>query len=269
MTDPHRQEPSTDEEGSGRLPAPNKETPQDADAQPGSAAAGEEPTAGAGPGETQAPEPLTGATQANESPAGMTQAGEVPTGEVATGEIPTGEAPTTVAPAGEAPTDGAVAADAPTSDAPAGDAPVDPKPGRTALLTGIAIGVLGIVVAVLAVTAYAWPGFLTGPGDPADVGSRSVAALAAGDGPALEALTCKGPDGAAVSALPPEALQLIQGARQTGPLTLLLDTQAQIPVTLTLTAQGQGQTQDLPAGLLLGVTGGDWCLTGLSQPQSS
>jgi hypothetical protein len=150
---------------------------------------------------------------------------------------------------------------------PPGEAPAAKtrKPGRAALVTGIVIGVVGVVVAVLAVTAYAWPGFLAGPGDPADVGSRAVAALSAKDSAALDALTCRGPDGQAVTQIPPGLLQVIQATKQTGGPQLLWDTQAQVPVTVTLAAQGQ--TQDVPAAVILGVTGGDWCLAGLSQAQ--
>lgn len=59
---------------------------------------------------------------------------------------------------------------------------------------------------------------------------------------------------------------MIQAATQTGPPHLALDTQAQAPVDLTVTAEG-GQTQTLPADVMLGVTGGKWCMTGIAQRQ--
>jgi hypothetical protein len=169
----------------------------------------------------------------------------------------------------EPPADGGsapVAAGDPAAPADEAEAAPGPRPGRRALVTGIVVGALGIVVAVLAVTAFAWPGFLAGPGSPDAEADRAITALSTQDGAALDQLTCHGQDGTAISQLPPQLLQAITAVDRTGPTTLLLDTQAQAPVTVSLEAQGQ--SQDVPAGLLLGVTDGEWCFGGLSQGQT-
>ena len=49
----------------------------------------------------------------------------------------------------------------------------------------------------------------------------------------------------------------------TDTVRLELDTQARAPVDLVLSAQGQ--VQQLPADLVLGVSDGRWCMTGISQ----
>lgn len=146
------------------------------------------------------------------------------------------------------------------------EAAVGSRTGRRGSVIGIAVGAVGILAAVVTVLAFAWPGFLAGPGSPDAVADRAVAALSAQDGAALDQVTCRSPDGTAVSQLPPQLLQAVTGVDRTGAVTLLLDTQAQAPVTVTL--QAQGQSQEVPAVLLLGVTGGEWCFGGLSQSQT-
>jgi hypothetical protein len=139
------------------------------------------------------------------------------------------------------------------------------KERRKGVLLGVGGAVLGVAALALVLAAFAWPGFLAGPGTPDDTAARAVAALASKDPAEVDKVSCRGPDGNAVSQIPAEALQVIQGATQTGAPQLLLDTQAQAPVNLTLSAQGQ--TQDIAAEVMLGVTGDEWCMTGISQQQ--
>ncbi|MHA6796607.1 hypothetical protein ACVGVM_24305 [Pseudonocardia bannensis] len=136
------------------------------------------------------------------------------------------------------------------------------KEGRKALLLGLGGG---LVVAAFVLAAFVWPGFLAGPGKPDDKAAEAVAALSSKNPGELEKVSCHGPDGKPVAQLPPQALQLIQAVKQTGPPQLSLDTQALAPVDLTLSAQGQ--TQDLPVDVVLGVTNGEWCMNGISQRQ--
>jgi hypothetical protein len=158
------------------------------------------------------------------------------------------------------------AEDTQAEDTQAQDAPVaGPTGSKKGLLLGLGGAAVGVVIAVLVIAAFAWPGFLAGPGKPDDTAARAVAALASKDPGELDKISCHGPDGKPTPQLPPQALQLIQAAKQTGAPQLLLDTQAQAPVDLTLSAQGQ--TQDLPAAVVLGVTNGEWCMNGISQQQ--
>jgi hypothetical protein len=158
------------------------------------------------------------------------------------------------------------AEDTQAEDTQAQDAPVaGPTGSKKGLLLGLGGAAVGVVIAVLVIAAFAWPGFLAGPGKPDDTAARAVAALASKDPGELDKVSCHGPDGKPTPQLPPQALQLIQAAKQTGAPQLLLDTQAQAPVDLTLSAQGQ--TQDLPAAVVLGVTNGEWCMNGISQQQ--
>lgn len=159
------------------------------------------------------------------------------------------------------PLDGAQ--DTGTADAGTGDAPAVARPGGR---KGLFLGLGGAVAAaVLAVTAFAWPGFLAGPGTPDDTAAAAVAALAAKDPAEVDRLTCRSPDGTPTAQLAPQALELIQAVEPTGPPNLVLDTQAHAPVDLTLTAQGQ--TQRVPADVLLGVTDDAWCLNGIALRQ--
>jgi hypothetical protein len=158
--------------------------------------------------------------------------------------------------------------DRPEPTADGGTAPAAPgEERRKGVLLGVGGAVLGVAALALVLAAFAWPGFLAGPGTPDDTATRAVAALASKDPAEVDKVSCRGPDGNAVSQLPPEALQVIQGATQTGAPQLLLDTQAQAPINLTLSAQGQ--TQDIAADVLLGVTDDEWCMTGISQQQPS
>jgi hypothetical protein len=130
----------------------------------------------------------------------------------------------------------------------------------------IALGaVAAIAVVALAVTALLYPGFLVNPGAPDDRAAQITTALATKDGAALDAASCRTPIGQPLNPLTPDALTLIQSAVPAGPAQLMLDTQARAPIDLTLSAQGQ--TQTLPADLVLGVTDGEWCMTGLTQRQ--
>jgi len=142
----------------------------------------------------------------------------------------------------------------------------DDEPAGRPLGLVIALGaVAAIAVVALAVTALLYPGFLVNPGSPDDRAAQITTALASKDGAALDAASCRTPNGQPLNPLTPDALTLIQSAVPAGPAQLMLDTQARAPIDLTLSAQGQ--TQTLPADLVLGVTDGEWCMTGLTQRQ--
>lgn len=136
---------------------------------------------------------------------------------------------------------------------------------RKGLFFGLAGGlVVGAIVALL-LGAFVYPGYLGGPGSPDDTANEIVTALSAKDAPALDQLSCRGPDGAAVSQLSPQVLQLVSAVKPSGPTTAFIDTEARTPVDLTLSFQGQ--TQTLPSEIVLGQVQGDWCLKGLAQRQ--
>lgn len=142
----------------------------------------------------------------------------------------------------------------------------DDEPAGRPMGLVIALGaVAAIAVVALAVTALLYPGFLVNPGSPDDRAAQITTALATKDGAALDAASCRTPNGQPLNPLTPDALTLIQSAVPAGPAQLMLDTQARAPIDLTLSAQGQ--TQTLPADLVLGVTDGEWCMTGLTQRQ--
>ncbi len=142
----------------------------------------------------------------------------------------------------------------------------DDEPAGRPMGLVIALGaVAAIAVIALAVTALLYPGFLVNPGSPDDRAAQITTALATKDGAALDAASCRTPNGQPLNPLTPDALTLIQSAVPAGPAQLMLDTQARAPIDLTLSAQGQ--TQTLPADLVLGVTDGEWCMTGLTQRQ--
>ncbi|HYH74299.1 MAG TPA: hypothetical protein VD764_13865, partial [Nocardioides sp.] len=142
----------------------------------------------------------------------------------------------------------------------------DDQPAGRPMGLVIALGaVAAIAVVALAVTALLYPGFLVNPGSPDDRAAQITTALATKDGAALDAASCRTPNGQPLNPLTPDALTLIQSAVPAGPSQLMLDTQARAPIDLTLSAQGQ--TQTLPADLVLGVTDGEWCMTGLTQRQ--
>jgi hypothetical protein len=122
-----------------------------------------------------------------------------------------------------------------------------------------------VAVVLLLVTALLWPGYLLNPGSPDGTAAEATSALATKNAGQLDAVTCRDRQGAPLNPLPPQALALIQSVRATGPVVLELDTQARVPVDLTLSAQGQ--TQTLPADIVLGVTDGHWCMTGISERQ--
>lgn len=145
-----------------------------------------------------------------------------------------------------------------------GASTAQPNATRKSLLIGLGGGAL-VVVVVLAIAAFVWPACLIGPGKPDGKAAEAVAALASKNPGDLEKVACHGPDGKAVAQLPPQALQLIQTAKQAGPPHLLLDTQARAPVDLTLSALGQ--TRDIPIDVVLGVTKGEWCMNGIAERQ--
>ncbi|MDA3629122.1 hypothetical protein OU415_27075 [Saccharopolyspora sp. WRP15-2] len=168
--------------------------------------------------------------------------------------------------AGPADTEPADAESGEAESADAEEASAPPKRGgKKGLLVGLGTGLVVGAVAGLAFAGLVKPNFLVGPGKPDDKASAVTAALAGKDASGLAASSCRGPDGTLAPQLPPEALQLIQSAKQSGPPVQSLDSEAVTPVELTLTAQGQ--TQTLPVDVVLGVTDGEWCMKGLSQRQ--
>ncbi|MFC5138833.1 hypothetical protein ACFPK1_11365 [Actinomycetospora rhizophila] len=138
----------------------------------------------------------------------------------------------------------------------------DDAPARPwALIAATTVAVLAVVA--LAVTAFLAPGWAIRPGSPDGVATQATSALAAKDPAQLDAVSCRDQQGAPTNPFPPEALSLVQQATPAGPPILELDTQARAPVDLVLSAQGQ--VQQLPADIVLGVTDGRWCMTGISQ----
>ncbi|MEJ2866959.1 hypothetical protein WCD74_04225 [Actinomycetospora sp. OC33-EN08] len=198
------------------------------------------------------------------------------TGDTVDGQATAGPQPGETVPAADLPGEpqdtGAVAADEGRHSAPEDDeawADAEDKAYKKELRKGLAFGaagglVLGAIVALL-LGAFVYPGYLGGPGSPEDTANQAVTALTAKDAPTLDQLSCRGPDGAPVSALSPQVLQLVASVRPTGPTTTVIDTEARTPVDLTLTFQGQSQT--LPSEVVLGQTGGSWCVKGLAQRQ--
>ena len=157
----------------------------------------------------------------------------------------------------------------PASDADEEWADAEDKAYRKELRKGFAFGtvgglLIGAIVALL-LGALVWPGYLLGPGNPEDTANQVTAALGAKDGPTLDRLSCKGPDGRSVTQLSGQVLQYITKVAPAGPTTTLIDTEARTPIDVTLSVQGQ--TQTLPSELVLGETKGDWCLKGLAQRQ--
>lgn len=136
---------------------------------------------------------------------------------------------------------------------------------RKGLMFGLAGGVIVGAIVALLLGAFVWPGYLMGPGKPDDTANQVTQALSAKDGPALDNLSCKGPDGKPVSQLSGQVLQFIAKVAPAGPATTVIDTEARAPVDVTLSVQGQ--TQTLPSELVLGESHGDWCLKGLAQRQ--
>jgi hypothetical protein len=136
---------------------------------------------------------------------------------------------------------------------------------KKGLLIGLGSGVLVGVLVGLAFAGFVKPAFLVGPGKPDGKTSEVTAALASKNAGGMENASCRDPDGKLVQQLPPQALQLIQSAKPTGPPHLSLDTEALTPVDLTLSAQGQ--TQTVPVDIVLGVTNGHWCMKGIAQRQ--
>ncbi|GAA4617044.1 hypothetical protein [Saccharopolyspora hordei] len=146
------------------------------------------------------------------------------------------------------------------------EAPAAPsRGGKKGLLVGLGSGLVVGAVAGLAVAGLAKPDFLVGPGAPDDTASAVTAALASKNASGLAENSCRSTDGKLAPQLPPQALQLIQSAEQSGPPRRSLDSEALTPVDLTLTAQGQ--TQTVPIDVVLGVTDGEWCMKGIADRQ--
>ncbi|RKT89162.1 hypothetical protein SAMN05421805_101714 [Saccharopolyspora antimicrobica] len=137
--------------------------------------------------------------------------------------------------------------------------------GKKGLFIGLGSGLLVGAVAALAFAGFVKPDFLVGPGKPDGTASAVTAALAGKDAAGLAASSCRAPDGTLAPQLPPQALQLIQSAEQSGPPRRSLDSEALTPVDLTINVQGQ--TQTVPIDVVLGVTGGDWCMKGIADRQ--
>lgn len=138
------------------------------------------------------------------------------------------------------------------------------KKSKAGLLLGLVSGAFLLLLAVVLVAFFVWPGY-AGPGSPAGKAEEAAAALASKDAGQLEQVSCHGEDGKPLAQISPEALQLVQSANPAGEPQKTLDTEAQAPVDLTLSAQGQ--TQTLPSTAVLGVTDHEWCLKGLAQRQ--
>ena len=218
---------------------------------------------------------MTEASQAGR--AGTEEAGDAAADATTTGsdtpdESTTAHGTTADAPAGTA--DGPAGSTETRSDAPTDEndddvlADHEDKAYKSELRKGLLVGVgggllVGLVVSML-LGAFVWPGYLLSPGSPDDVAAQATAALSNKDGTALDAVTCKGPDGP-TSQIPPSALQLIARATQPGPPRQTLDTEARAPLDLVISEQGQ--TQQLPSDMVLGVNNGSWCLAGLAQRQ--
>jgi hypothetical protein len=135
---------------------------------------------------------------------------------------------------------------------------------RNSLLIGLGAGVAATAL-VLAFTGYVWPGFAAGPGAPNSAATQAVTALGSKDASQLDQVSCRGPNGTPTAMLPPQAMQLIQTIKISGPTHLVLDTQALAPVDLTLGAAGK--TQTIPADVVLGVNDRQWCLSGFAPRQ--
>ncbi|MER7078587.1 hypothetical protein SAMN02982929_02331 [Saccharopolyspora kobensis] len=137
--------------------------------------------------------------------------------------------------------------------------------GKKGLFIGLGSGLLVGAAAALAFAGFVKPDFLVGPGKPDGAASAVTAALAGKDASGLAASSCRAPDGTLAPQLPPQALQLIQSAEQSGPPRRSLDSEALTPVNLTISVQGQ--TQTVPIDVVLGVTDGDWCMKGIADRQ--
>jgi hypothetical protein len=169
---------------------------------------------------------------------------------------------------------GKAAGDAATPEAAGGSDDTTPPADGTAKAAGAkgplipalaGAGAVLVVVGLVALAAFVWPGFAAGPGAPDDEAAKATTALTGKDAAALDALSCRGPDGKPVNQFPAEAFQLIQSTKTTGPVATEIDTQAKQPIELTIGAQGQ--TQALPADLMLGVDKGEWCVLGIQLRQ--
>ena len=135
---------------------------------------------------------------------------------------------------------------------------------KTGLLLGLVSGAFVLLLALVLVAFFVWPGY-AGPGDPKSKADEAAAALASKDPGRLDQVSCHSEDGKSLAQISPQALNLVQSAKPVGGPQMLLDTEAHAPVDLTLSAQGQ--TQTLPSTAILGVSHHEWCLKGLAQRQ--
>ncbi|MDL5159984.1 hypothetical protein [Actinomycetospora termitidis] len=211
----------------------------------------------------------TGPAVGNGSGSAQDEGTEPQAGETVPAATLPGEQPTEAEPTEDQPTDAADEGRHAASEDDEAWADAEDKAYNRELRKGLAFGlagglVVGAIVALL-LGAFVYPGYLMGPGSPDDTANQAVTALTAKDAPALDQLSCRGPDGAAVSQLSPQVLQLVASVKPSGPTTTVIDTEARTPVDLTLTFQGQSQT--LPSEIVLGQSGGSWCVKGLAQRQ--
>ncbi len=242
------------------------------DATTGDATTGDATTVDATTSDAPAADATTTDEKADETAHGTTSGADEPGGGDTVETVPAATLPgAPSAPTSSAPTSSAATSSAATSAADGHEewADAEDKAYKREMRKGFAFGaaggiVIGAIVALL-LGALVWPGYLLGPGDPQDTANQVTQALSAKDAGALDALSCKGPNGQPVTQLSPQVLQYITKVAPAGPTTTLIDTEARTPIDLTLSVQGQ--TQTLPSELVLGETKGDWCLKGLAQRQ--
>jgi hypothetical protein len=132
------------------------------------------------------------------------------------------------------------------------------RPVLLGMLAGFVVGFLVIGL----VGAFLWPGNAFGPGSPDPVASEATAAFTAKDTGALEALSCKAPDGKAIQPIDGQVFGVIASTKPAGPAHLQMESEARVPLDLTITYQGQ--QQPLPVDLVLGEADRAWCLKGLT-----
>jgi hypothetical protein len=205
-----------------------------------------------------------------EDPVGKDPAGKDPAAEDPAAEDPAAEDPAAEDPAAEATQQAPSAEDEELPEEPETsedeDAPATRQNGsKKGLLIGLGSGALVGIIAGLAFAGLVKPAFLVGPGKPDQKASEATAALAGKNADAMAKASCRGPDGQLSQQLPAQALQLVQSVKPTGPPHLSLDTEATEPVDVTVSSQGQ--TQTIPIDIMLGVTNGEWCMTGIAQRQ--
>jgi hypothetical protein len=245
MTDAPKTKQSAGEDGSGESPAPAQSQNQAAE-------------------QTTPAEGTTEQTPPAEATAQQTTPAEGTTEQTTPAEAATQQTTPTEGTTEQTPPAEVQHTEAEGSQAEGASVAQQQASSKKGFLLGVAGGAL-LVIVVGALAAFVWPGFLAGPGKPDDTAAAAVAALSSKNAAELEKVSCRDPDGKPTEQMPPQALQLIQTAKQAGPPHLSLDTMALAPVDLTLSAQGQ--TQNVPVSVVLGVTNGEWCMNGIAQRQ--